>query len=175
MRLRRAPQRPLGSSLWQLGTIAVGGATASGWKHSAAAACLTGFSVVVFGEGARPVFREWPAASQPQPPPPREGRTPDTSKGNGLKMLMQRALMLKDPLLMKMIRNISQHDEPTKNLFTVHLGAKKCRVQTTRLGHEERTSTQGPSHIWMLHEGARSGECQQDSEVRMLLERQQLP
>ncbi|XP_013376871.1 PREDICTED: uncharacterized protein LOC106150043 isoform X3 [Chinchilla lanigera] len=128
MRLRRAPQRPLGSSLWQLGTIAVGGATASGWKHSAAAACLTGFSVVVFGEGARPVFREWPAASQPQPPPPREGRTPDTSKGNGLKMLMQRALMLKDPLLMKMIRNISQHDEPTKNLFTDYVGDLAAQI-----------------------------------------------
>lgn len=34
-------------------------------------------------------------------------------------MLMKRALKLKDPLLMKMIRNISQHDGPTKNLFIV--------------------------------------------------------
>lgn len=39
--------------------------------------------------------------------------------GNGLKMLMKRALKFKDPLLMKMIRNISQHDGPTKNLFIV--------------------------------------------------------
>jgi hypothetical protein len=39
--------------------------------------------------------------------------------GNGLKMLMKRALKFKDPLLMKMIRNISQHDGPSKNLFIV--------------------------------------------------------
>lgn len=39
--------------------------------------------------------------------------------GNGLKMLMKRALKFKDPLLMKMIRNISQHDGPTKSLFIV--------------------------------------------------------
>ena len=39
--------------------------------------------------------------------------------GNGLKMLMKRALKLKDPLLMKMIRNISQHDGPPKHLFIV--------------------------------------------------------
>lgn len=38
-------------------------------------------------------------------------------EGNGLKMLMKRAFKYKDPLLMKMIRNISQHDGPTKNLF----------------------------------------------------------
>ncbi|XP_015261687.1 PREDICTED: kinesin-associated protein 3 [Gekko japonicus] len=40
-------------------------------------------------------------------------------EGNGLKMLMKRALKFKDPLLMKMIRNISQHDGPTKTLFIV--------------------------------------------------------
>lgn len=34
-------------------------------------------------------------------------------------MLMKRALKFKDPLLMKMIRNISQHDGPTKSLFIV--------------------------------------------------------
>lgn len=39
--------------------------------------------------------------------------------GNGLKMLMKRALKFKDPLLMKMIRNISQHDGPSKSLFIV--------------------------------------------------------
>ncbi|XP_051501059.1 kinesin-associated protein 3-like isoform X4 [Myxocyprinus asiaticus] len=38
-------------------------------------------------------------------------------EGNCLKMLMKRALKLKDPLMMKMIRNISQHDGPSKNLF----------------------------------------------------------
>ncbi|KAF6727640.1 Kinesin-associated protein 3 [Oryzias melastigma] len=35
-------------------------------------------------------------------------------EGNGLKMLMKRALKTKTCLLMKMIRNISQHDGPTK-------------------------------------------------------------
>lgn len=43
--------------------------------------------------------------------------------GNGLKMLMKRALKFKDPLLMKMIRNISQHDGPTKTLFIVSICA----------------------------------------------------
>lgn len=41
--------------------------------------------------------------------------------GNGLKMLMKRALKFKDPLLMKMIRNISQHDGPTKSQFIVSI------------------------------------------------------
>lgn len=39
--------------------------------------------------------------------------------GDGLKMLMKRALKMKDCLLMKMIRNISQHDGQTKSLFIV--------------------------------------------------------
>ena len=34
-------------------------------------------------------------------------------------MVMKRALKMKDCLLMKMIRNISQHDGPTKALFIV--------------------------------------------------------
>ncbi|XP_065068315.1 kinesin-associated protein 3-like [Rhopilema esculentum] len=38
-------------------------------------------------------------------------------EGNGLRLLMRRALKFKDPLLMKMIRNISQHDGPTKKDF----------------------------------------------------------
>lgn len=46
-------------------------------------------------------------------------------QGNGLKMLMKRALKLKDPLMMKMIRNISQHDGPSKNLFIVSFREKK--------------------------------------------------
>lgn len=45
-------------------------------------------------------------------------------QGNGLKMLMKRALKLKDPLMMKMIRNISQHDGPSKNLFIVSIRGK---------------------------------------------------
>ena len=38
-------------------------------------------------------------------------------KGPGLKLLMRRALSTQDSLLMKMIRNISQHPGPTKRLF----------------------------------------------------------
>ena len=40
---------------------------------------------------------------------------------NGLRLLMKRAFKFRDPLLMKMIRNISQHDGPTKNLFIVSI------------------------------------------------------
>ena len=40
-------------------------------------------------------------------------------QGNGLRLLMRRALRFKDALLLKMIRNISQHDGQTKNLFIV--------------------------------------------------------
>ncbi|XP_024129939.1 kinesin-associated protein 3 isoform X3 [Oryzias melastigma] len=43
-------------------------------------------------------------------------------EGNGLKMLMKRALKTKTCLLMKMIRNISQHDGPTKALFIDYVG-----------------------------------------------------
>ncbi|MBN3302304.1 KIFA3 protein, partial [Amia calva] len=49
-------------------------------------------------------------------------------EGNGLKMLMKRALKLKDPLLMKMIRNISQHDGPTKNLFIDYVGDLAAQI-----------------------------------------------
>ncbi|KAM9323165.1 kinesin-associated protein 3-like [Pholidichthys leucotaenia] len=52
-------------------------------------------------------------------------------EGNGLKMLMKRALKMKDCLLMKMIRNISQHDGPTKPLFIDYVGdlAAEIRVE----------------------------------------------
>ena len=40
-------------------------------------------------------------------------------EGNGLRLLMRRAIKFKDPLLMKMLRNISQHDGPTKSEFVV--------------------------------------------------------
>ena len=43
-------------------------------------------------------------------------------EGNGLRLLMRRALKFKDPLLMKMIRNISQHDGPIKRDFIVSGG-----------------------------------------------------
>ncbi|RXM32797.1 Kinesin-associated protein 3 [Acipenser ruthenus] len=50
------------------------------------------------------------------------------SEGNGLKMLMKRALKFKDPLLMKMIRNISQHDGPTKNIFIDYVGDLAAQI-----------------------------------------------
>lgn len=40
-------------------------------------------------------------------------------EGHGLQLLVKRAFKFRDPLLMKMIRNISQHDGPTKQLFVV--------------------------------------------------------
>uniref|UniRef100_A0A6Q2Z7A0 Kinesin-associated protein 3b n=1 Tax=Esox lucius TaxID=8010 RepID=A0A6Q2Z7A0_ESOLU len=49
-------------------------------------------------------------------------------EGNGLKMLMKRALKLKDPLLMKMIRNISQHDGPPKHLFIGYVGDLAAQI-----------------------------------------------
>lgn len=49
-------------------------------------------------------------------------------EGNGLKMLMKKALKFKDPLLMKMIRNISQHDGPTKNLFIDYVGDLAAQI-----------------------------------------------
>ncbi|XP_070538501.1 kinesin-associated protein 3-like isoform X1 [Ptychodera flava] len=42
-------------------------------------------------------------------------------EGSGLKLLMRRAFKFKDPLLMKMIRNISQHDGPIKNAFVDYI------------------------------------------------------
>uniref|UniRef100_A0A8C2ILE7 Kinesin-associated protein 3 n=1 Tax=Cyprinus carpio TaxID=7962 RepID=A0A8C2ILE7_CYPCA len=49
-------------------------------------------------------------------------------EGHGLKMLMKRALKLKDPLMMKMIRNISQHDGPSKNLFIDYVGDLAAQI-----------------------------------------------
>lgn len=46
-------------------------------------------------------------------------------------MLMKRALKLKDPLMMKMIRNISQHDGPSKNLFIVRITQKEKKKKNT--------------------------------------------
>ncbi|XP_055799658.1 kinesin-associated protein 3a isoform X1 [Salvelinus fontinalis] len=54
-------------------------------------------------------------------------------EGNGLKMLMKRGLKLKDVLTMKMIRNLSQHDGPTKNLFIDYVGDLAAQM-----GAEER-------------------------------------
>ncbi|XP_061681081.1 kinesin-associated protein 3a isoform X3 [Syngnathoides biaculeatus] len=49
-------------------------------------------------------------------------------QGNGLKMLMKRSMKLKDVLLMKMIRNISQHNGPTKSLFLDHVGDLAAQI-----------------------------------------------
>ncbi|XP_044216591.1 kinesin-associated protein 3a isoform X1 [Thunnus albacares] len=49
-------------------------------------------------------------------------------EGNGLKMLMKRAVKLKDVLLMKMIRNLSQHNGPTKILFLDHVGDLAAQI-----------------------------------------------
>uniref|UniRef100_A0A3P8WUU3 Kinesin-associated protein 3b n=1 Tax=Cynoglossus semilaevis TaxID=244447 RepID=A0A3P8WUU3_CYNSE len=50
-------------------------------------------------------------------------------EGNGLRMLMKRALKMKDCLLMKMIRNISQHDGPTKPLFIDYVGDLAAEIR----------------------------------------------
>lgn len=50
-------------------------------------------------------------------------------EGNGLKMLMKRALKMKDCLLMKMIRNISQHDGATKPLFIDYVGDLAAEIR----------------------------------------------
>ncbi|XP_035026684.1 kinesin-associated protein 3 isoform X2 [Hippoglossus stenolepis] len=52
-----------------------------------------------------------------------------TCEGNGLKMLMKKALKTKDCLLMKMIRNISQHDGPTKPLFIDYVGDLAAEIR----------------------------------------------
>ncbi|XP_043984332.1 kinesin-associated protein 3a isoform X2 [Gambusia affinis] len=49
-------------------------------------------------------------------------------EGNGLKLLMGRALKLKDVLVMKMIRNLSQHGGDTKNLFLDHVGDLAAQI-----------------------------------------------
>ncbi|XP_028283091.1 kinesin-associated protein 3-like [Parambassis ranga] len=56
-------------------------------------------------------------------------------EGNGLKMLMKKALKMKDCLLMKMIRNISQHDGPTKPLFLDYVGDLAAEIRAN--GKEE--------------------------------------
>ncbi|KAG7176251.1 Kinesin-associated protein 3-like, partial [Homarus americanus] len=48
-------------------------------------------------------------------------------EGAGLKLLLKRALKYRDPLLTKMIRNIAQHEGPTRALFTEFVG-ELCEV-----------------------------------------------
>uniref|UniRef100_A0A665WBQ9 Kinesin-associated protein 3-like n=1 Tax=Echeneis naucrates TaxID=173247 RepID=A0A665WBQ9_ECHNA len=50
-------------------------------------------------------------------------------EGKGLKKLMKKALKTKDCLLMKMIRNISQHDGPTKPLFIDYVGDLAAEIR----------------------------------------------
>ncbi|XP_039632290.1 kinesin-associated protein 3-like [Polypterus senegalus] len=50
-------------------------------------------------------------------------------EGSGLETLLKRALKCKDPLLMKMIRNISQHDNATKCLFTEYIGDLAAQIR----------------------------------------------
>ncbi|XP_060890944.1 kinesin-associated protein 3a [Labrus mixtus] len=49
-------------------------------------------------------------------------------EGNGLKMLMRRAVKRKDVLVMKMIRNLSQHSGATKSLFLDHVGDLAAQI-----------------------------------------------
>ncbi|XP_059197593.1 kinesin-associated protein 3a [Centropristis striata] len=49
-------------------------------------------------------------------------------EGNGLKMLMKRAVKMKDVLVMKMIRNLSQHGGATKSLFLDHVGDLAAQI-----------------------------------------------
>ncbi|XP_059503830.1 kinesin-associated protein 3a isoform X4 [Stegostoma tigrinum] len=51
-------------------------------------------------------------------------------EGNGLKMLMKRAFKFKDSLLMKMIRNVSQHGGQTKNLFIDYVGDLAAQINS---------------------------------------------
>lgn len=50
-------------------------------------------------------------------------------EGHGLRVLMQRAFHYQDALIMKMIRNISQHEGMTKNLFIEFIGDIADAVQ----------------------------------------------
>ncbi len=54
-------------------------------------------------------------------------------EGHGLRVLMQRAFHYQDALIMKMIRNISQHDGMTKSLFVEFIGDIADAVQRADL------------------------------------------
>ncbi|CAL4128904.1 unnamed protein product, partial [Meganyctiphanes norvegica] len=56
-------------------------------------------------------------------------------EGAGLKLLMKRALKNRDPLLAKMIRNIAQHEGPTRAMFSEFVG-ELCSVVSVG-GNEE--------------------------------------
>uniref|UniRef100_A0A8C2Z3C8 Kinesin-associated protein 3a n=1 Tax=Cyclopterus lumpus TaxID=8103 RepID=A0A8C2Z3C8_CYCLU len=58
-------------------------------------------------------------------------------EGNGLKMLMKRAVKLKDVLVTKMIRNLSQHNGSTKSLFLEHVGDLASQISKVEEEAEE--------------------------------------
>ena len=62
-------------------------------------------------------------------------------EGSGLKMLMKRAFKFHDPFVMKMVRNISQHEGDTKTLFIVS-AACLCRVSRRNILIAVPTSVQ---------------------------------
>ncbi|CAB4032785.1 kinesin-associated 3 isoform X2, partial [Paramuricea clavata] len=51
-------------------------------------------------------------------------------EGSGLRLLMKRAFKFKDPLLLKMARNISQHDGPTKQQFVPFIADLANAIKT---------------------------------------------
>jgi len=58
----------------------------------------------------------------------------DYKHGKGLKLLMKRAYKYKDPLIMKMIRNISSHASPdVKNQFIVRRNLSSIFARQTSL------------------------------------------
>ncbi|CAH1786263.1 unnamed protein product [Owenia fusiformis] len=57
-------------------------------------------------------------------------------EGSGMKMIMKRAFKLKDPLLLKMARNISQHDGPTKELFLDYI-PQLCETIVSKVEDED--------------------------------------
>ncbi|CAG0887335.1 unnamed protein product [Cyprideis torosa] len=57
--------------------------------------------------------------------------------GQGLRLLLKRAVKQQDVLLMKMIRNISQHDGPSKQLFLNHVGDLAMCLQRTHMPESE--------------------------------------
>ena len=53
-------------------------------------------------------------------------------ENNGLRFLMKRAFKYKDGLVMKMIRNISMHDGPSKTMFIVSLLVVNLLIEFTQ-------------------------------------------
>ena len=69
-------------------------------------------------------------------------------EGNGLRLLLRRAMKFKDTLLMKMIRNISQHDGTTKREFIVSLFTLYLILLVILMFAIEKCISQHISHIY---------------------------